>query len=299
MRKTPEILRVEFKPPSEERLEVEVMSIDELRQRAPADHFASLQRADFYRLFGVKGGHTRPMVDFSPYLLQARDWLLVRPGQVMRYDFSRPWTGWLAVFRPDSFFGGPRGTGTGELDLLRRVEDLACLSSVDAAQDRWMDYSLRQMRHDGSLPVDVPVRNEMLRLQLAGTLLRLSVWQTLGSPALRADSGALAHFRRFRQKLEADFADHHQVRHYANALGISEKVLGRACQAGAGLSAKACISRRLALEAKRLLAHTVLPVQSVAHDLGFDEATNFVKFFRKEAGMTPLAFRLAQTRTGA
>ncbi len=155
MRKTPEILRVEFKPPSEERLEVEVMSIDELRQRAPADHFASLQRADFYRLFGVKGGHTRPMVDFSPYLLQARDWLLVRPGQVMRYDFSRPWTGWLAVFRPDSFFGGPRGTRTGELDLLRRVEDLACLSSVDTAQDGWMDYGLRQMRHDGSLAVDV------------------------------------------------------------------------------------------------------------------------------------------------
>jgi AraC-like DNA-binding protein len=45
------------------------------------------------------------------------------------------------------------------------------------------------------------------------------------------------------------------------------------------------------LEAKRLLAHSTASVAAVAHQLGFSEATNFVKFFRRNAGVTPKAFR--------
>jgi len=37
-----------------------------------------------------------------------------------------------------------------------------------------------------------------------------------------------------------------------------------------------------------------VPVSTIADQLGFDEATNFVEFFRREAGWTPGAFR---TRT--
>jgi len=32
----------------------------------------------------------------------------------------------------------------------------------------------------------------------------------------------------------------------------------------------------------------------VADELGFDEATNFVKFFKREVGCTPTAFRQLQ-----
>jgi AraC-like DNA-binding protein len=37
-----------------------------------------------------------------------------------------------------------------------------------------------------------------------------------------------------------------------------------------------------------------LPVAAVGDQLGFDEATNFVKFFRRETGLTPGAFRATQ-----
>ena len=299
MPRTESITAVGFNPPDDKRLALEVMSIEELKRRAPADHFATLQRADFFRLIGVRGGRTSPMVDFSHYAARSQDWLLIRPGQVMRYDFSRRWSGWILVFRPDSLFGSARGASTVELNSLRHVEDLNCLITLDARQHRWMRCSLQQMQHDITLTVDAALRNEMLRLQLAGTLLRLALWQTPGSSSVEVGGGALKNFKRFRQKLEADFAKHHQVQHYASELGMNEKALSRACQAALGMSAKACIAQRLALEAKRLLAHTTMAVRSVAHDLGFDEATNFVKFFRKEAGVTPLAFRRSQTNPGA
>jgi len=58
-----------------------------------------------------------------------------------------------------------------------------------------------------------------------------------------------------------------------------------------GVGAKTFIASRLALEAKRLLVHTEMPISAIAHQLGFDEATNFTKFFRSIEGCTPGDFR--------
>jgi transcriptional regulator GlxA family with amidase domain len=82
--------------------------------------------------------------------------------------------------------------------------------------------------------------------------------------------------------LETAFAAKRQVKHYADNLGMPTK---------------AVINARLALEAKRLLAHTTLPVQTISSDLGFDEATSFDKFFRKEVGTTPQRRHSVNSRT--
>jgi len=133
--------------------------------------------------------------------------------------------------------------------------------------------------------------DDMLRLQLASTLLRLSVWQEAHTEPAHGRTSTASNFNRFQQQIKTDFAKHHQVQHYANVLGMSGKSLGRLCLATTGMSAKSWITQRLCLEAKRLLAHTSLSVQSIGNELGYDDASNFVKFFRREAGLTPLAFR--------
>ncbi len=135
MRNTPDITSVGFSPPSDTRLAIEAMSIEELRKRAPPKHFEKLQRADFYRLIGVLDGQTSPMVDFSTYAAKAGDWLLVRPGQVFRYDFSRPWGGWLLVFGADSLSAKAHSRSGDDFDLLRRVEELTCHRSLDIEQN--------------------------------------------------------------------------------------------------------------------------------------------------------------------
>ena len=296
------ITEVKFKAPAPARLSIEALSVDDLKAKAPPEHFNSLQRADFFRLIGVVDGHTRLMVDFADHPAKAGDWVLIRPGQVMRYDFSQSWAGWMVVFRPDSLFSSVRHDSTAELTLQQHVDDLACQRSLDSAQHDWMNCSLRQMIADGAMAVSETLRADLLRLQLCSTLLRLSLWQSQDLARPLTGSATLRKFNRFRDKLEADFSTQHQVRYYANVLGIGERSLSRLCLAVLGLSAKACIAQRLTLEAKRLLAHTTLPVQTIGNQLGFDEATNFVKHFRQHTGMTPLAFRrsIAETqRDGA
>jgi AraC-like DNA-binding protein len=294
MRHLPEITPIGFQPPGNARLKVEILSIAELLQRAPAAHFRKLQRADFFRLIGVLEGRTQPMVDFSQFTASVGNWLLVRPGQVFRYDFSKPWGGLMMVFQPEGLSASGANRGAADFDWLHHVESLATLHSLNAEQHSWMHRSLVQMQADAVMSADLGLRNELLRLELASALLRLAGWQSsqpVGTAGIRVEH---PQFRRFRKLLETDFTAHRQVQHYAHALGMSGKTLSRVCVAAAGAPAKTLINQRLVLEARRLLAHTSLTVQTIAHELGFDEVTNFVKFFRKETSTTPLRFRQQQ-----
>ncbi|MFJ9846920.1 helix-turn-helix domain-containing protein [Kitasatospora sp. NPDC101155] len=57
------------------------------------------------------------------------------------------------------------------------------------------------------------------------------------------------------------------------------------------MSAEQFLDQRILLEAKRLLAHTDLPVARCAERLGFEDAANFSTFFRRQTGQTPSRWR--------
>ena len=164
MKKKLGITSVGFNPPTDTRLAVEAMTIAELTKRAPPEHFEKLQRADFYRLIGVHEGRTVPMVDFSTCEMQATNWLLVRPGQVFRYDFSSPWSGWMLVFRPDSLFAAGTQPAPDEFDLQSRLEDLASIHALHAEQHQWLSASLQQLQQDSNLQAPVALRLSLIHI---------------------------------------------------------------------------------------------------------------------------------------
>jgi AraC-like DNA-binding protein len=104
-------------------------------------------------------------------------------------------------------------------------------------------------------------------------------------------SEAFRIFTRFESLLEQSYAETRSVAALARELGCSEKTLSRACNAVAGASPKELILRRVVLDAKRVLVFSNSTVKEISIRLGFSEPTNFVKFFRRQTGMLPLAFR--------
>lgn len=103
---------------------------------------------------------------------------------------------------------------------------------------------------------------------------------------------------RLRAEIERDVT-HRRVEDYAGTLGCSVRTLTRAALAVTGRSAKQLIDERIALEAKRLLATSGLPVADVGRRLGFEEPTNFGRFFARETGQAPGAFRASLRRLPA
>lgn len=291
MDKVRTIAPILFNAPQRDGRDVEVLTIEDLRGRMPAALQHKSQRADFFRLLGVTEGETVPVVDFVEQRSMQRQWVLVRPGQVFRYDLSTDWTGWLLVFRPEALRAVTGPTTVADQALQSRLSDVPAQHSLSPAQHDWMLSSFEQMRRIDEEFSDSGMHKELLRLQLRMTLWRLVLWHSKLEQSQRVKSRAREGYSRFVKLLEDRFTKDHQVAQYAQALGMSEKTLGRICLANTGLSPKTLVKQRLALEARRLLVHTSMSVQSMALELGFVDTSHFAKFFRREVGLSARAFR--------
>ncbi|MFZ4861233.1 AraC family transcriptional regulator [Sphingobacterium sp. Mn56C] len=95
----------------------------------------------------------------------------------------------------------------------------------------------------------------------------------------------------FTHNLNTNFNRLKRPRDYALQLHISTPYLNECVRTVTGLSVSEHINQRIILEAKRLLYHTSKSVKEIATELGYDNFTYFSRFFRKQVGMTALAFR--------
>lgn len=109
--------------------------------------------------------------------------------------------------------------------------------------------------------------------------------------ARAAPERALAHLQRFRALVDLQFRDQPALAVLAAPLGITPTQLNRVCRQWLGRSALGVLHARLLLEAQRELAYTALSVKQIALDLGFSDAAYFTRFFQRQAGITPTAWR--------
>jgi AraC-like DNA-binding protein len=155
-----------------------------------------------------------------------------------------------------------------------------------------VDELLVRMASDAQLPVDRDQLDGLLALQTRVLASRLAFGDAHLEHTRLIDPVVLERYREFRAAVEREFRRWHLIAPYARHLGYSAKSLDRSCRAAAAMSAKRVIVERIVLEAKRLIAHTELPVASISAELGFDEPTNFVKYIKRETGSTPNQLRV-------
>ena len=81
------------------------------------------------------------------------------------------------------------------------------------------------------------------------------------------------------------------ISYYADKIGISGNYLSRLVKNATGRSVGAWVDIARIQRAKRLLSETRLSVIDVASAVGLEDQSYFSRFFRKETGVTPSAFR--------
>lgn len=98
-------------------------------------------------------------------------------------------------------------------------------------------------------------------------------------------------FVKFKHLLEQNYRQVHTVAQYAELLNVSRKTLTNCTKKIAHQTPLEIINERLSLEAKRLLAYSDKNVSEVGFELGFEDPSYFVKFFKREVNMLPSDFR--------
>ena len=280
--------QLEYRPRGRE-LDVEVFLFSDLRRRVTSEQILALYHYSFHTLVCVTEGAVTQLVDFQPVACSAGSLLVLRPGQVHSFGSDEGWDGWMVLFRAE-FLPSEMQTTADLLPALGldRLPDHLSLSSADFETVR---EAITRMRRDAASDASSKDIHALLRYQLCALLLRLTIVQDRHAGSAMTPSPGVQRFARFRKLVEQNHAGWHQVSDYAAALGCTEKSLTRAALEATGRSAKTVITARIALEAKRLLAHTDKPIYLIAEGLGFEEATNFAKFFKRETGSTPIGFR--------
>jgi len=99
-------------------------------------------------------------------------------------------------------------------------------------------------------------------------------------------------FLEFVELLEQSFESCRNVKWYAKQMNCSTKTLYRICVTTVGKSAKAIVDERVVVEAQRRLLFEKATVKEIGYSLGFEETSNFVKFFRRLIDQNPEKFRV-------
>lgn len=96
---------------------------------------------------------------------------------------------------------------------------------------------------------------------------------------------------KFRKLLEIGYRKNWPVSKYAQDLNVSTKTLNNLVKSKTGDTTSKMINSRIILEAKRQLCHSSSFVNEIGYDLGFQDPSYFVKFFKKHMNLTPSEFR--------
>jgi AraC-like DNA-binding protein len=271
---------------------LEVITMDKLRNKLSKSELSRPERIDFYILMYVIAGTGVHTVDFVTYNLEKGTLVVVRPGQLQQWQEDGDYSAILLLVEP---------TALPYWDELSSIREKGILSLLDWETHSVLPADLSASVAGGLQQLDNDLNDfdgseleiSLIRHELFAILLRIARWQK--SMLKSGEVHQLVTYRLFLHELEDSFRKAHSLKYYAKRLGYSPATISRACLAAEGRSAKIVIDRRIALEGKRMLFHSTLSVTEIAYELGFSELTNFITFFKRLVGMTPIKFRQQRT----
>lgn len=131
----------------------------------------------------------------------------------------------------------------------------------------------------------------VIRAYIFALIFEIDGYYRQHAPAETALPTAHPLFTKFRQLLRRHYMQEHKLDFYAGQLHLTPKSLSAAIKKHTGKPAGKWIDDAVILEAKVLLQNKALTVSQVSEMLNFSDQSVFGKFFRANAGMTPMEYR--------
>ena len=238
--------------------------------------------------FEEAGGiHT---VDFEDYPIQSNTLLFLTPGQMHRFDGETKHKGYSVILCTEFFERYRDATDLVRCNLFHSDNQSPC-GTLPEASVPLVRTIMEKMLHEQS---EAQYGNqEMLRL-LARILLLELHRNAIRKNAIKPNEQSVSErlFVKFRNLLEQEYTHLHLVSEYAERLDVSTKTLTNAVKSVTGQTPLEYINERLLLDSKRLLRFSDLMVKEIAFQLGFNDPSNFVKFFKRQTGYLPSDFQL-------
>jgi AraC family transcriptional activator of pobA len=247
------------------------------------DLLQELHRHDFFYLLALKKGKGNHEIDFTPYTVHDNSIFIMRPGQVHQHLLKAKSQGHLIQFKTDLYHSHDNIA----LQLLSKASSVNHYQ-LDASNFKKLHALLENIlqeynnKHHSYQQV-IKANLEILFIELVRQHSKIT--------AKNITTYTQERLEKFLELLETHITAHKQVTEYASMLSLSPYQLNAITNAALGKTCSELINEYIILEAKRYLLATTNQVNQIAYHLGYEDASYFIRFFKKHAGTSPDAFR--------
>jgi AraC family transcriptional activator of pobA len=259
---------------------------------ADNSHFDHVQRHNYYTVLWVAQGRGRLRVDTSAHDFHDGHMMCFTPYQPFMLSADAPVNGIALHFHSDLYC------------IHKHQHEVACngvlfndlydppLFTVDAATGTELRTLVDQM-HDELVNTSL-ARTELLVSYLKIFLIkasRMKLHQCPGVDPAEPDGDVPMTIAHLKSAIEEHYRTKHAPGDYAILLHITPKSLSKLVKQHFNRTPTDLIAERIMIEAKRELYLSDKSVKVIAHELGFDDAYYFSRFFKRNAEVSPELYR--------
>jgi AraC-like DNA-binding protein len=284
--------QINFTPKSHTKIGFEIMELSEIYKRSYIEKLSFVEkphRIVFHNLLYITSGNGTHFIDFNHVKVKAGSVVFIKKNQIHAFDLINQPQGKLIIFT-DDFIDMISSTMKTPLFAPHYFQTSTTpLLSLSGETQTTCDALLFEIVKEYQL---AEPSLHFLSLLFSAVLNKLnSVWPQ--SSEVYLSEPRKEKYNQFMVLLESNYTLFRDAKYYAGLLHITYKSLNEICKLASNQTAKQLIDGHIILEAKRKLSIEDLRVQQLAHQLGFDEVTNFVIYFKKHTSFTPKHFKVS------
>lgn len=259
-----------------------IRNLEVLMQGKPL--IEGIHRHDFYYLLFIKSGKGSHTIDFINYPVQPNVCFLMKPGQVHQHQLQVGATGFLMAFQTGYY---PFTTDTEKRRILNyatkqnyyQLTETEMQISQSLLKEIYLEYQQKQKDSEYIIRAYLDIlMTKLVRLQKT-------------KQQVSSTSGDMEYVERLQELIDRYFSKWKKAHNYASELHLSPSRLNAITKEILGKTCTQLIHERIILEAKRLLLSTTLQVSEIAYQLGYEDHSYFIRFFKKRMMVTPIVFR--------
>ena len=287
-----DIPQVPFQKQEADGLEFEILPLLELYQRDQGllDHSISLpHRVNFPLIIFITKGKGNHFIDFKKYPFQKGSIIFIAKEQVQSFEIKPDIEGFIILFTENFIWDTVNFSKSLNYSLLYNYHSNSPIINPKEMPDDGFLTIIEEINKEYYYP------NSFAKEEIISSLMNFLFLKA--ERIFRKDLNSKREkrlakpFNTFRNLLIRNYQTTRNASDYAQMMNISYKHLNDICKAVLGQTVKEFIDKYLILETKRHLASSNISVKELTFQMGFDEPTNFIKFFKKHTHQTPSHFK--------
>lgn len=267
------------------------------RSRPNNWNIAPHRHRNLFQIFLIERGGGTMLLEANSMQIEAPAVIVMAPTVVHGFRWREGSEGIVLSFTEDltSALGEDGETALERLYKLAEGTLYPFSRDEDVARLKRLCYELHEEIGVGRESFEVAARAYLALICIEAARITASR-QRSGAVTLSTGDPTVEELRRL---IEANFRHQRHIAFYAGRLSMTPDRLNDHVKRATGVTAGHLLRQRILTEAKRQLVFTQLTIGEIAYDLAFADPSHFGRFFKKQTGITPQAFRETSAKAKA